>query len=113
MKIHIFERESYDCEVINQVITDSVASGWTLLGPVQICPKQGHGGLYVYLATMVHTDPAAERPSGLETAAMQVCRERSFAVWGLSQHEFVLISALPKDLTPDKLAALRDFMGKL
>lgn len=53
MKIHIIERSAYDCEELEKTINANLAAGWVLLGPVQICPKQGHGGLYVYLATMV------------------------------------------------------------
>ncbi len=110
MKIHIIERCAYDSEELEKTINANIAAGWTLLGPVQICPKQGHGGLYVYLATMVSPDNTM---SNLETAAFQACRSKTFNVFGLNDHEFVLISALPKDLAPDKLAALRDFMGKL
>lgn len=56
MKIHIIERYAHDSEELEKTINANVAAGWTLLGPVQIC--QSHGGLYVYLVTMIYHEPA-------------------------------------------------------
>lgn len=53
MKIQIIRNTGYDPEEIETIINLNIQKGWKLLGPVQICHKQGHGGHYVYLATMV------------------------------------------------------------